>query len=112
MNRQYRLKNSKDFKRVRQYGSSYAHPFVVLIATPSAQKTSRIGITASRAIGNAVQRNRAKRKLRAIINQLIPDFARNVDIVMIARPMILKANRKDLILAIESLAEQAGLLEK
>ena len=96
---------------MRQFGSSYAHPFVVLIATPSAEKTSRFGITASRAIGNAVQRNRAKRKLRAIINQLIPDFARNVDIVMIARPMILKANHKDLILAIESMAEQAGLLE-
>ena len=53
--------------RVRQLGKSYAHPFVVLIKHPNHEDFSRFGVAAGRSIGNAVQRNRAKRRIREIL---------------------------------------------
>lgn len=47
----------------------------------------RIGFTASRKIGNAVARNRAKRRLRAVARQLLPALGRpGWDYVLVARP--------------------------
>ncbi len=47
----------------------------------------RIGFTATKRLGNAVTRNRAKRRLRAAADELFPTFARpGLDYVLIARP--------------------------
>lgn len=51
------------------------------------QFTIRIGFTASKKIGNAVLRNRAKRRLRALARQVLPALARpGWDYVLVARP--------------------------
>jgi ribonuclease P protein component len=47
----------------------------------------RIGYTASKKIGNAVLRNRAKRRLRALVRQVMPTLAQpGWDYVLVARP--------------------------
>jgi ribonuclease P protein component len=47
----------------------------------------RVGFTASRKVGNAVVRNRAKRRLRAVAAKVLPDRGRpGTDYVLIARP--------------------------
>ena len=47
----------------------------------------RVGFTATKRLGNAVTRNRAKRRLRAAADELFPTFARpGLDYVLIARP--------------------------
>ncbi len=51
------------------------------------------GFTATKKIGNAVKRNRAKRRLRAAAHQLLPDYGLNgVDYVFIARQSILQVS--------------------
>ena len=51
-----------------------------------ATDTCRVGFTASRKIGNAVARNRAKRRLRAAASQLLPLLGRGGhDYVLVAR---------------------------
>lgn len=46
-----------------------------------------VGFTASKKIGNAVARNRAKRRLRAVARAILPDHARaGWDYVLVARP--------------------------
>ncbi len=82
-----RLKIRREFLFVAQ-GASVARPGVVVQARPSnaASGAPRAGFTASRKVGNAVVRNRCKRRLRAAAQALLPLYGRpGWDYVFIAR---------------------------
>jgi len=98
--------------RVRRSGKSYAHPLVVLIAYPSPYPSVRIGVAASRAVGNAIRRNRAKRQLRACLNQMLPSMKKGWDLVVLARRPILEASFDDICAAVHNQLVRAGLLEE
>lgn len=91
MNRKFRLTRSTDFKRVRRSGKSYAHPLVVLVALPNHSLHTRFAISASRAVGKAVQRNRAKRMLREALRPLMPEIQPGWDAILIARAPLVQA---------------------
>lgn len=110
--RKFRLTRTTDFMRVRRSGKSFAHPLVVLIAYPSSQRSVRIGVAASRAVGNAIQRNRAKRQLRACLNQALPSMKKGWDIVLLARRPILEASFDDICAAVHKQLVRAGVLEE
>lgn len=68
----------------------------------------RIGFTASRKVGNAVERNRAKRRLRGIAQRVLPKNAKScIDYVLIARTATLTRSHDhltdDLITALKKL---------
>jgi ribonuclease P protein component len=108
--RSFRLTKSADVQRVRRSGKSYAHPFLVLLAQPSEFDQTRIGVAAGRAVGNAVQRNRAKRVLRAATSPLIPRITSGYDLLLIARKPILTQKSPAVQAALEQKLTQAGLL--
>ena len=89
MQRKFRLTRSTDFKRVRRSGKSFAHPFVVLLVHGSELQKARVGVTAGRSVGGAVQRNRAKRLLREAMRPLLPGLLPGWDLILIARPALL-----------------------
>ncbi len=63
-------------------------PGLVLQALPrpGGEGVARVGLTASRRVGNAVRRNRARRRLRALAEKVIPLHAKEGhDYVLIAR---------------------------
>lgn len=110
LNRKFRLTRSTDFKRVKQTGKSFAHPLLVLIRKPNPGGDLRIGITAGRAVGNAVLRNRAKRRMRASLNSILTKLQPGWDLVFLARKPITTATYLDLKVAEEQLLKRAGLL--
>ena len=90
-----RLKKRREFLKVAASGRVAASKTVVVQALFSESCDSladksrhrvRVGFTASRRVGGAVIRNRAKRRLRALIDShLLPVKKKPVDIVLIAR---------------------------
>lgn len=90
-----RLKRRAEFLQVAK-GRRWATPGLVLQARPQPADTSlplgaRVGFTASRRVGIAVERNRARRRLRAAADRLLPDHAAlGQDYVVVARSETLK----------------------
>src|SRR5438270_11678104 len=85
-----RLKTRADFVRVAAGRSRAMRPAFIVQAAPQPTDDDsgavRVGFTASRKVGNAVVRNRAKRRLRAVAAAVLPDKARlGMDYVIVAR---------------------------
>lgn len=65
--RSVRIRSSRDFRRIGRRGTRFASKNFVLLEcerVPNGSGAGRIGITASRRVGNAVVRNRLKRRIR------------------------------------------------
>lgn len=69
-----------------------------------------VGISVARRVGNAVQRNRVKRRLRAIMRELLPQMDAEVDIVIVARPGCGEASFSDIRGSVQELLARAGIL--
>lgn len=106
-----RLARSADIKRVRRLGKSYAHPLLVLVAAPNHQEVVRVGVIASRSVGGAVQRNRAKRVLRAVIHPWFGQVACGWDLLFLARQPMPEATFQQVQSAVETLFQRSGLVK-
>ncbi len=70
----------------------------------------RLGVVASRKVGNAVERARAKRRMREAFRLNRFRFAGELDVILIARRAILDAPWDEVIAELLKLARQAGLM--
>lgn len=95
-----RLKKRSDFLRVAAFQRKVVMPtMIVQLATRSTVDKNgdllpslRVGYTASRKVGNAVKRNFARRRLRAVVQSICGSFSFEAqDIVLIARPATVTA---------------------
>lgn len=85
-----RLRARGEFTLVQKQGRRVATTYMTVLALPNALDHDRLGIIASRRLGGAVVRNRAKRRVREIFRRQHPDAgspkgARPLDLVVIPR---------------------------
>ncbi len=83
-----RLKRRSEFLRVAAAGRKWVTPGLILQIRncDNGEMSVRAGFTVSRKVGNAVARNRAKRRLRAAAWEVLADFARRGnELVIIGR---------------------------
>ena len=110
MKRRYRLSDKERFRKVRQGGESFRHPLMVLCVLSNGQAISRCGFTASRRLGHAVSRNRARRRMseavRLIWDLVLPGW----DMVWIGRMGINEADFSELQEACVQLLRRAHML--
>ena len=91
-----RLRSRHEFTAVQENGRRVAARYVTLLGRPNALERDRLGIIASRRLGGAVARNRAKRRLREVFRRGLATDARHppgrtLDVVAIARRELLDA---------------------
>ncbi len=110
MKRVQRLRRPDQFQRVRREGRSWASSHLLLNSAPSRRRQTRCGFVVAKRLGNAVFRNRAKRRTREAVrlvwNHLVPGF----DLVFVIRHTdVATMPFETLRQLVEQLIRQAGL---
>jgi len=85
-----RVRRRADFELVYETGARARGRFLTVLTRPNGLKGMRLGIAATRKLGSAVRRNRAKRLVRDIFRRNVCTAA-GFDIVVIPRPELLDA---------------------
>jgi ribonuclease P protein component len=90
--RDARLRTRGEFVAVETGGRRVSGRFLILLGKPNGLDADRLGIIASRRVGGAIERNRAKRRLREMFRRRAPQHGpRALDVVAIARPDLVSA---------------------
>ncbi len=109
MQRERRLRRSVEFQAVQREGEGWRDRFLILRVAPNGRTISRFGFTVATSIGNAVVRNRVKRRLREAVRH--EPVKAGWDLVFIARRETAAADFQQLHRAVTGLLRRAGLLE-
>lgn len=91
-----RILQRKDFQVVLASGEKVITPFLVILGVPNMRGNSRLGVLVSKKMGNAVVRNRLKRRIRDVYRNRVLSSA-EVDIVVIPRHRLKQASHDDLV---------------
>lgn len=111
MKRGFRLTRSAEIKKIRRNGKKITHPYFLLVTQPNEQKGVRVAVTVGKSVGGAVQRNRAKRVLRAAIQPLTALIKPDLDIILVAKPAIRLVKSNELQLVISDQLKRSSLLQ-
>ena len=106
-----RLRKKKDFAKVYQRGYSYSSLLLWLKLLPNDLSYNRVGIVVSTKVSKkAVERNRIKRRLRALIKDYLSSIKPGYDIIITARVRIIDKSFQEIDQDLKSLLQRAQLL--
>jgi ribonuclease P protein component len=112
MNKQYRVKKSNEIEDILNNKDCFYNPFfsVYKLKNP---KTShlRYAISVGKKLGKAVVRNRIKRQITAILDEINIDSCNNVDVFIIARVKVLELDYNSMLKQLRYLFKKHKLIK-
>jgi len=105
-----RLRRKADFKRVYEQGSVFQGRHVVLFCLTAGVDGRKAGFVASRKVGGAVVRNRARRRIREAYRKLRTSLPEEAHAVFVARAGVTDVDWEELLAEVADLLKKAGLL--
>ena len=108
LSKKYRLRARGSFSYVRSHGTKSGGKYITFTALKGNCK--RIGFIVSNKVGKAVRRNKIKRRMRGIVQELLPNLA-NGQMIFIAKPGITSLTYSEIKESMNMLVEKAGFLK-
>jgi ribonuclease P protein component len=105
------LRRKKEFRYTYRVGKSCGGKLVALVYAKSRNTSAKIGFSVSKKIGNAVVRNRVKRRMREAVTPLIPAIKGGANLIFIARDAIIDAPFLSIREGMLSQLQRAGLIK-
>ena len=105
------LKNTSQFKEVYDNGKSYANRLLVLYVL-KAEEGKKLGISASKKVGNSVVRHRTVRLIRESFLSVKDRLPEGIKMVVVARPAIAGKKQSEVTEALLHLCRLQGLLKQ
>lgn len=103
------IRSVADFAALQSAARSRADPLLVLRYRRNELERTRFGISTGRRVGNAVTRNRLRRRLREVLRRTQSGLHAGWDILLVCRPPAATASQAELAAALERLLATAGL---
>lgn len=103
-----RVKKRRDFTRIYQRGKSAAAKNLVLCWRKTGLSVHRVGFTVSKKVGNAVVRNKVRRRLKEIARLRPELFMTGYDYIVIARPPVVEISYREMEKELERLVKKVS----
>ena len=109
MNRTYSLKRHKEFRYTYRNGKRVNSACFTLISVKNRTDKLQVGFSVSKKIGNAVRRNRCKRRLKACFAGLLPVVREGSNLIFVAKKEALSVRFSDMQDLMLKAIKKAGL---
>ena len=112
MKKQYRVKKSNEIEQIIKEKKFASNPYYTVYKKKNTETSHfRYAISVGKKIGKAITRNRVKRQIRAILNDLNIDLDNSVDVFIIVKVKILDINYHEMFKQLEYLFKKQKLIK-
>jgi ribonuclease P protein component len=98
-----RLRNRTTFKQVYEQGRFLSNQLIAVHFFPHPDRSQRVGFTAGKRLGNAVVRNRCKRRLKECYRLFQAEAPTGIDMIVVARKSLVNAEWESVVAAFRDL---------
>lgn len=112
MRREYSLRRNKEFRYVYRKGRSVSDSYMVLIYVPTKTPHLKVGFSVSKKLGNSVQRNKIKRRMKEAFFSVFDTVSPNCLLIFVPREKAKNIDYQAILYSVKKLLGKAGLVKK